>query len=51
MIDHADKTISFRGQNGERDSTRRPNGRRRGAKFKCLVCQQVAPDQYIKDEG
>ena len=50
VIDYADKTISFAVRTGN-GTVPAPPKIGRGAKFKCLVCQQVVPDQYIKDEG
>ena len=50
LIDHTDKSISFEIRTGAGIVPDAPKIGR-GAKFRCLVCQQVAPDQHIKDEG
>ncbi len=50
VIEHAEKRIRFEVRMGE-GSVPDPPKVGRGAKFRCLVCGQVAPDQHIKDEG
>jgi putative DNA methylase len=50
LVDHAAKTVQFVVKLGDGTPPDPPKVSR-GAKFKCLVCQQVAPDQHIKDEG
>jgi len=50
IVDHANKIVRFTATTGEGEPPDPPKAGR-GAKFKCLMCQQVAPDQHIKDEG
>jgi len=49
-VNHATKTITFEIQTGQ-GTLPTPAKIGRGAKFKCLICQQASPDQHIKDEG
>ncbi|MGI8746658.1 MAG: DUF1156 domain-containing protein [Bryobacteraceae bacterium] len=49
-IDHAAKTVRFEVSLSS-DEPGVPPKSGRGAKFRCLLCQQVAPEQHIKDEG
>ena len=50
FVDHSAKTIRFEVKKGS-GTPPLPAKTGRGAKFKCLICQQVAPEQYIKTEG
>jgi len=50
VIDHSAKTIQFEVKSGSGEPPVAPKTGR-GAKFRCLVCQQVAPEQHIKNEG
>ena len=49
-VDHTTKVVSFDVKSGQ-GTPPLPPKTGRGAKFRCLVCQQIAPDQHIKDEG
>jgi len=49
-INRDDKTVSFTIEIGRKKAPKPPKIGR-GAKFKCLVCEEVAPDRHIKDEG
>ncbi|HML20967.1 MAG TPA: DUF1156 domain-containing protein [Aggregatilinea sp.] len=49
-IDRRAKTVHFRVHNGVGKAPNPPKIGR-GAKFQCLVCGEIAPDQHIKDEG
>jgi len=49
-IDHSAKTITFEVKSGSGEPPVPPKAGR-GAKFRCLICQQVAPEQHIKTEG
>ena len=50
VVDHSSRTVRFEVKTGNGDPPDPPKVGR-GAKFRCLVCQQIAPDQHIKDEG
>lgn len=50
VIDSKSKTISFNVKTGQGQPPSPPK-LGRGAKFKCLVCQQSPDGQHIKDEG
>lgn len=50
VIDHDAKTVRFEVKTGEGMPPDSPKIGR-GAKFRCLVCGQVAEDQHIKAEG
>jgi putative DNA methylase len=50
VVDKKAKTVRFRVKTGEGEAPDPPKIGR-GAKFKCLVCDQAAEDQHIKDEG
>lgn len=50
IIDVESKTIDFKVHRSEQKAPEPPKVGR-GAKFKCLVCGETAPDQHIKDEG
>ena len=53
IVPHPDKEakkVHFEVQTGD-GKTPEPPKVGRGAKFKCLVCDETAPDQHIKDEG
>ena len=50
IIDHENKTVRFEVRTGKGTPPDPPKVGR-GAKFRCLVCGQVADDQHIKDEG
>lgn len=50
IVDHSSKEVTFEIRTGDSRPPEPPKVGR-GAKFKCLVCQQIAPDQHIKDEG
>jgi len=47
---NGEKTVHFHVRTGKGGPPESPKVGR-GAKFKCLVCGQVADDQHIKDEG
>ncbi|MEW6579886.1 MAG: hypothetical protein AB1435_11910 [Chloroflexota bacterium] len=49
-IDRRAKTVRFRVYTGTGQAPSPPKIGR-GAKFRCLVCGEIAPDQHIKDEG
>ena len=49
-VNHLTKTVTFEVKTGIGNPPDPPKVGR-GAKFKCLICQQIAPDQHIKDEG
>jgi putative DNA methylase len=49
-IDKEAKTVRFEVQKGTGEVPEPPKVGR-GAKFKCLVCNETAPAQHIKDEG
>jgi putative DNA methylase len=49
-IDHAEKKIRFKVCTGTGKAPAPPKTGR-GAKFRCLVCQQMASDAHIKAEG
>ena len=42
--------VSFTMQHGDGEVPQSPK-MGRGAKFRCLICNEIAPDQHIKDEG
>lgn len=50
QVDRQAKTVSFVVKTGN-GSPPDPPKQGRGAKFKCLVCDEMAPSQYLKDEG
>jgi putative DNA methylase len=50
VVNHSDRTVRFEVRTGDGNPPDPPKVGR-GAKFRCLVCQQIAPDQHIKDEG
>jgi putative DNA methylase len=50
VVDHSSRTVRFEVKTGN-GSPPDPPKVGRGAKFRCLVCQQIAPDQHIKAEG
>jgi putative DNA methylase len=50
IIDPSTKIVKFVVKCGVGDPPTPPKAGR-GAKFKCLVCQQTAPEQHVKDEG
>ncbi len=53
LVPHPDpqaKQVRFEVRKGE-GKVPKPPKVGRGAKFKCLVCGETAPDQYIKDES
>jgi putative DNA methylase len=49
-VNHSTKRIRFRINTGSGTAPPPPKVGR-GAKFRCLVCQQVSPDSHIKSEG
>jgi putative DNA methylase len=49
-IDHAAKTISFRIVSGAGQAPASPKTGR-GANFRCVFCDQIAPESYIKGEA
>jgi putative DNA methylase len=49
-INHTTKRVTFRIKTGEGDVPAPPKTGR-GAKFRCLVCNQVSPSEHIKTEG
>jgi putative DNA methylase len=49
-IDHIAKAVRFEVHAGN-GAPPDPPKQGRGAKFRCLVCDEIAPDQHIKDEG
>lgn len=52
VVNHIDKTVSFIVKTGDGDGEPPdPPKIGRGAKFKCLVCEEAAPDDHIKSEG
>jgi putative DNA methylase len=50
LIDRQAKTVRFTVKTGKGKPPDSPKVSR-GAKFRCLVCGEVAPDQHLKDEG
>lgn len=50
VIDHQARTVTFTVKSGNGQAPDPPKVAR-GAKFKCLVCGEIAPDQHLKDEG
>ena len=50
IVDYQAKTVDFEVHTGE-GSPPEPPKIGRGAKFRCLVCGNTAPDEHIKDEG
>jgi putative DNA methylase len=50
QIDKTARTVRFTIEIGEGEPPEPPKVGR-GAKFRCLVCDEVAPDQHLKDEG
>jgi len=50
IIDRQAKTVQFEVKTGKGKPPDPPKAGR-GAKFWCLVCNEMPPDQYIKDEG
>jgi putative DNA methylase len=49
-IDKQRKTVTFTISRGTGQPSK-ASKIGRGAKFRCLICDEVAPEQYIKDEG
>lgn len=50
IIDRQAKTVSFVVKTGDGKSSQTPKVGH-GAKFKCLVCDEVAPADYLKEQG
>lgn len=50
VIDQQARTVTFTVKSGKGKAPDPPKIAR-GAKFKCLVCGETAPDQHLKDEG
>ena len=50
VIDGMNKKVLFRVKTGDDSPPASPKVGR-GAKFRCLVCKETAPDQHIKSEG
>lgn len=50
QIDRQKRTVTLTVKSGKGKVPTSPK-QGRGAKFKCLVCGEVAPDQHLKDEG
>lgn len=50
IVNHRAKSVRFEVRSGD-GAPPDPPKVGRGAKFRCLVCGQIAPDQHIKDEG
>ena len=50
VVDHVGRAVHFDVKMGE-GSPPEPPKTGRGATFRCLVCDQAATDQHIKDEG
>lgn len=50
IVNTEDRSVDFEIRQG-RGEVPEPPKVGRGAKFRCLVCDEVSPDQYIKDEG
>lgn len=50
VVDRANKSVRFEVQTGEGPPPDPPKISR-GAKFKCIVCGELAEDQHIKDQG
>ena len=50
VIDRRNRTVRFEVRTGDGMPPKPPKVGR-GAKFRCLVCGEVAPDQHIYDEG
>jgi putative DNA methylase len=50
QVDRKAKTVRFTVKTGKGKPPDPPKVSR-GAKFRCLVCGEVAPDQHLKDEG
>lgn len=50
IVDRATKTVRFEIRNGPGVAPDPPK-LGRGANFRCLVCEQVSPDEHIKSEG
>ena len=48
-VDHVAKTVRFRVASSEPQAELPKQGR--GARFRCLVCGEVAPEEHIKAEG
>jgi putative DNA methylase len=51
IIDYTKKTIEFEVEMTAGGKAPEAPKVSRGAKFRCSVCGQIAPDQYIKDES
>ena len=49
-VDQSRRTVAFEVKSGDGAVPSSPKVGR-GAKFRCLVCGEVAPDQHVKDEG
>lgn len=50
IVDRAARSVRFEVQTGP-GSAPEPPKVGRGAKFRCLVCGQVSPDEHVKSEG
>ena len=50
QVDKRRKTVGFEVHRGNGEAPAPPKVGR-GAKFRCLVCDEIAPDQHLKDEG
>jgi putative DNA methylase len=50
IVDRIDKSVRFDVRTG-RGTPPPPTKTGRGANFRCLVCEQVAPDGYVKTSG
>ena len=50
MVDRQAKTVRFEVRTG-RGTPPEPPKVGRGASFRCLVCEQIAPDGHVKQEG
>ena len=48
VFDYSKKTISYEIKNGKNTDNISPK-LSRGAKFKCIMCGEIAPDEYIKE--
>jgi putative DNA methylase len=50
LVDKATRTVSFQVRSGD-GTVPSPPKLGRGAKFRCLICEETAPDEHIKTEG
>jgi len=50
IVDYDNKTIEFNVKTGKGQPPTPPKVAR-GAKFRCSICEQISPDQHIKDEA